>query len=225
MLEGFFDPAVWPFSVALCLMLLIALTEAVGMLIGVSAFGFVDQLLPEIDMDADVDADADVAGGEGWLSGVLGWLCIGKVPVLVLLVAFLTAFGLVGLSLQGAVHGLVGGHLPVAIAAVLALLLALPPMRWAALGLARIMPQEETEAVSTRSFIGKVAVITGGAASRGVPAQAKLRDEHGQMHYVLVEPDADDGTLENGAEILLISQVDGGRFRAIGNDNALLSTI
>lgn len=105
MLEGFFDPAVWPFTVAICLMLLIALTEAMGMLIGISAFGFVDQLLPEADMDADVDADADVAGGDGLLSGVLGWLCIGKVPVLVLLVAFLTAFGLVGWSLKGSPRG------------------------------------------------------------------------------------------------------------------------
>ncbi len=223
MLEGVFNPAIWPFTVALCMMLLIALTEALGMLIGITAMGFADQLLPEIDMDAD--ADADVAGGDGLVSGVLGWLCVGRVPLLVLLVAFLTAFGLVGISLQSVVHALVGGYLPVVIAAVLALLLALPPTRWIALGLARIMPQEETEAVSTRSFIGKIAVITGGVARRGMPAQAKLRDEHGQMHYVLVEPDADDGALDMGAEVLLISQVDGGRFHAIGNDNALLSAI
>ena len=46
MLEGFLGPAVWPFTVALGLMLLIALTEAAGMLIGMSTLGFVDQLLP-----------------------------------------------------------------------------------------------------------------------------------------------------------------------------------
>ena len=169
--------------------------------------------------------DAELGGGDGWLSSVLGWLCVGRVPVLVLLVAFLTAFGLVGLSLQSIAHGLVGGHLPVVIAIAMAWLLALPPTRWLALGLARIAPQEETEAVSTLSFIGRIAVITGGVARRGLPAQAKLHDEHGQAHYVLVEPDADDVTLATGVEVLLVSQVGNGRFHAIANDNAMLSSV
>ena len=201
------------------MMLLISLTEAAGMLIGISALGLADQIMPE----ADLDADADLADVGGFLSGLLGWLCVGRVPVLVLLVAFLTAFGLVGITLQGVAHSIVGGPLPVAVAAIAALFLALPPTRWIALGLARIMPQEETEAVSALSCISKIAVVTSGIAHRDDPAQAKLHDAHGQAHYVLVEPDEDDGVLDMGAEILIISQADGGRFHAIQNDNTLLS--
>lgn len=225
MLDGLFVPALFPFTVALGLMLLIGLTEALGMLFGLSAFGLVDQIMPEMDasIDADVAADAEL-GGDGFLSGLLGWLCVGRVPVLVLLVAFLTAFGLTGIMLQSTMHWVVGSHVPALIAAAGALFLALPPTRWMALGLAKIMPKEETEAVSTRSFVGKVAVVIGGVARRGVPAQAKLRDVHGQMHYVLVEPDDPDQAYGQGTEVILTSQTSGIRFTAIRNENALLST-
>ncbi|MEZ5581571.1 MAG: DUF1449 family protein [Candidatus Competibacteraceae bacterium] len=38
-------------------------------------------------------------------------------------------------------------------------------------------------------FIGRVAVITLGTAGYDSPAQAKLRDQHGQTHYIMTAPD------------------------------------
>lgn len=222
MLDGVLAPALAPFSIAIGVMLLIALTEAMGMLIGVSAAGLLDQLAPEIDVDADADVSVDGPDGAeaGALSAVLGWMCVGKVPLLVLLVALLTMFGLTGFILQAGTNAVAGAHLPLVLAVPAALLVALPPTRWLALGLAKAMPKEETEAVSSRTFIGKVAVITRGVASDGVPAEAKLRDAHGQMHYVLVEPDTTDAQFPSGTEVLLISQSSAIRFRAIENANA-----
>lgn len=180
----------------------------------------------DADLDLDIDADAGPAapgGGQGVFIQFLGWLCIGKVPFLVLLVAFMTAFGLAGILLQSLTAGLFGTYLPALFASLAALFLALPPTRWLALGLAHLIPKEETEAVSSRSFVGRVATITHGIARRDIPAEAKLRDPHGQMHYVLVEPDADDDAFQPGTEVLLISQTSAIRFRAIPNENVLLS--
>ena len=78
MLDGLFDPSLWPFSVALCMMLLIALMEAVGMLIGISALGLADQILPEADID--LDADADIGSGGGFPGIVVAIMAAERSP-------------------------------------------------------------------------------------------------------------------------------------------------
>ncbi|MEM8988352.1 MAG: YqiJ family protein [Pseudomonadota bacterium] len=238
MLELLAAPEMTPFLVALGVMLFIALLEVVGLLFGVAFSGMVDAMLPDIDvpdidvdldMDADFDADfsspdLDAPGvpNSGPFTQFLGWLCVGRVPALVLLVAFLTAFGLSGLFVQSLLKGVTGFYWPSVLAAVPALAAALPLTRYLGLGLAKVMPKVETEAVSRTGFVGKIAVVTRGAARRGLPTEAKLTDRHGQTHYVLVEPDIDDEVLEAGAEVLIVRQT-GGAFRAIENTNAALS--
>lgn len=227
MVEGLLLSALAPFTIAIGVMLAIATTEAMGTLFGISPSGLVDQMLPDIDVDADVDIDADAdapdADGGGMLSSVLGWLCVGRVPFLVLLVAFLTAFGLAGIVVQTGTFSIAGLYLPLILAVPAAMFLALWPTRWLAMTLAAWMPKEETDAVSSCTFIGRVATITRGIARSGIPAEAKLRDSHGQMHYVLVEPDNPGASFEQGSEVLLTSQSSAIRFKAIANTNALLS--
>ncbi|MEL6365247.1 MAG: YqiJ family protein [Pseudomonadota bacterium] len=222
-MADFFAPETAPFAVALTLMAFIAILEIGGMLIGLSPSGALDSLLPEIDLDADLDVDADFAGGPfdvdapaapdapgaGPLSQVLGWLCVGRVPVLVLLVAFLTAFGISGFVFQGLVQGVVGAALPAALAAIPALAIAVPATRFMGLGLAKVMPKEHTEAVSSRSFVGKVATVIRGEARRGLAAEAKLTDGFGQTHYLLVEPDNDGETFDQGDEVLVVRKASG----------------
>lgn len=225
MFNGLLTPAFTPFTIALGVMLLIAATETMAMLFGASISGLFDQAAPDVDAELDIDAPVSLGGDTpGALSQVLGWLCVGKVPVLVLLVAFLTAFGLTGLFLQTLVFSVAGFYLPVLIAVIVALFLSLPPTRLLALGLSRLVPKEESEAVSSQSFLGKVAIITRGIARKDVPAEAKLRDAFGKMHYVLVEPDQQDGSFEPGTEVLLTSQMSAIRFKAIRNENPLLSS-
>ena len=60
-----------------------------------------------------------------------------------------------------------------------------------------------------------------GVSSTGYAAQARLRDAHGQTHYVMVEPDGD-MELAAGSEVLLVRRA-GPRFLAIPNPNPLLS--
>ena len=232
MLENLFIPEIAPFAIAISLMLFIALMEAVGMLFGVALSGVLDSVLPDFDLpdfDADLDLDLDVdmdvpeLVAPDALSQMLGWLCVGKVPVLILFISFLTGFGLSGLFIQSFAEGFMGFYLPALIVSAPAFLIGLPFTRIMGLGISKIMPKDETEAVSTKKFIGKIAVITRGTAKRGLPAEAKLRDLHGQAHYILVEPDEDGVEFEQSAEVLVISQA-GAVYRAIANTSPVLGT-
>lgn len=228
-----------PFVVALGVMLVIALLEGVGLLFGVAFSGIVDALLPDIDVPdidlPDFEADAELAlhapdldmtssvpEGMGPFTYFLSWLSFGRVPALVLLVAFLTVFGLSGLLIQSLVLGGSGLLLPGWLVSIPALALALPGTRYLGRALGRIIPKEETEAVSTASFIGKVAVVIRGEAKRGQPAEAKLKDLHGQTHWILVEPDEDAACFAAGDEVLLVSQ-SGSQYRVIENTHQVLS--
>lgn len=236
MIETFFSPATTPFAIALSLMLIIAAVELVGAMMGMPASAMLDSLLPEIDADIDLDLEADYSGGPfdadapsvpngpspGALSQILGWLCVGKVPVLVLLIVFLTAFGLGGFIIQGLISGVIGLSLPAIIAVVPALFVAIPSTRIAGLTLAKIMPKEQTEAVSQKHFIGKVATIVRGEARKGAPAEAKLTDSFGQTHYVLVEPDDDTESFRQGAGVIIVRQ-SGSIYQAIVNTSAVMS--
>ena len=204
MLADLFVPQSLPFAVALGLMLIITFTEVLGMLMGMAPSAAFDSILPEFDMDAEIDAEVDVEAPDGTLSQVLGWLCFGKVPALVLLVIFLAAFGLCGLALQSFFHGVTGFYIPALIALLPALLLAFPFTRFIALRLSKVMPKEHTEAVSQSSFIGKIATITRGEAKRGLPAEGKTKDTHGQTHYLLIEPDHDEENFPQGSKVLIV---------------------
>ena len=204
-----------PFTTALVLMLAIGALEAASMLAGVTLSGAIEQLLP-----ADLVAEApDLEAGS--MAQLLGWLRVGQVPVLMLLVIFLTAFGLIGLGLQALVSGLLPSPLPAWLASLPAFALALPVVRTSGGLIGRVMPRDETDAVSEDSFVGRVATITLGRATLGSPAQARLRDQHGQTHYVMVEPDAADSSFESGHQVVLVRR-QGAVFRAISNTSAAL---
>jgi membrane protein implicated in regulation of membrane protease activity len=197
MLEIIAAPANLPFSVALLVMLLIGAVEALGL--GASAV--------HLDLHTDVDGGGDL----------LGWLGVGKVPLLMLLVVFLALFGLAGLALQQ-----FAGPLPLWIAAPAAAVAALPLTGLGARGLARIIPQDETTAISLDSLVGRRGIITIGTARRGSPAQARVADIHGQAHYVMVEPYDDDHSLGEG-ETVRLDRRDGHIFIAVGRADSLAS--
>jgi hypothetical protein len=196
MLEIIAAPANLPFSVALLVMLLIGAVEAIGL--GASA--------------AHLDLHADADGGD-----LLGWLGIGQVPLLMLLVVFLALFGLIGLAIQQ-----FAGPITLWIAAPAATAAALPLTGLGARGLARIMPGDETTAVSLDDLVGRRGTITIGTARRGSPAQARVSDVHGQVHYVMVEPYDDDHSIGQG-ETVRLDRRDGNLFIAVGRTGRIES--
>jgi hypothetical protein len=211
-----FDPAFAPFTISLMVMALIAVVEITSLLLGGSVSDMIDNVLP----------DADIAGPDlshaGVLDSFFGWLGVGRVPVLILLTALLGSFGVIGLLLQSLWHGIFGAYLPVLLPVLVAAPLSLFPARWIGRLVGRLFPKEESEAVSTDSFIGRVAVVLRGEATAGRPAEAKLKDQHGATHYLLVEPDDGDARLLAGSEVLIVSRA-GAVFKAIANPSAALT--
>ncbi len=213
-------PECFPFSVALVVMVGMALLEGVSSLLGFTASSVLDGLVPEIDfdidadIDVDVDADADIdaIAGPGMFTQTLSWLRVGRVPMLVLLVVFLAAFGLIGLALQSVMLSSVGAMLPAFVMVIPAFILSLPVVRIFGGALASVLPKEETSAVSEKSFVGRIGRIVLGTARLSEPAQARLHDEHGRPHYVMVEPEEEGEEFQTGEAVLLV-RVEGSRFR------------
>jgi len=212
------------FSVALAVMLGIAALEIVTTLIGFSLSSLLDDMLPDFDapdveFDADTDAEfasgaADGADGLSGFNKVLDWFYVGRVPALILLVIALTVFGLAGYALQSIIQSATGGLMNGYVASAVAFLVSLPAIRGLAGLFARFVPKETTDAVSIDSLIGQVATVTLGIARTGTPAEAKLKDEHGQTHYVRVQPAEADAQFEKGAEVLLVKRT-GTVFEAV----------
>ena len=204
------------FTIALGIMLMIALVEGVGAMMGAGLSSFIDQVFPEVDIDLGIEGpELDAPGSFGRF---LSWIRVGQVPVLVVLVIFLLVFGVLGLVMQDLVHSFTGRLMPGLVAALLTFVLALPIVRGATNALAKVIPKDETSAVSRDSFIGRSAIITLGEAKRGYPTQAKVKDRYGKVHYLLVEPDNPEDTLKKDDWILLVKH-DGVRFYAIRTDN------
>ncbi len=199
----FTAPETLPFGVALALIVGIALLEGFGMLVSLSPSNLIDDWLPDIDGDSGLDR-------------VLGWLHLGKVPALVLLLLFLLGYALFGYGLQKVVNGLLGFYLPGWVAGLLAVPSGMATVRGLGALVAHIIPRDETSAVSEMSLVGRAGVVSAGAARRGLAAQARVRDAHGRTHYLMVEPDVDDEIFEEGAQILIVRKV-GAFYRCIAN--------
>lgn len=217
MLGDLFAADAAPFTLALAGILVILLLEVIGLLVGASVSGLVDEALPDVDPGLDVDADLDV-GADGAMAGsfaerALAWLSFGRVPALVLLILFLLGFGVSGLMMQ-ALDARLGDWLPAGLVAVPAALFGIASMRLFGGALGRIVPREESAAVSRATFVGRAGTVSQGTARAGLPAQVRLTDEHGTTHYVLAEPDDPADSYAAGTQVVIVS-LEGSRAKVI----------
>jgi membrane protein implicated in regulation of membrane protease activity len=175
--------------------------EGAGLLMAASPSSWLDGLLP------------DLPDG---LDGPLGWLHLGKVPFLVLMGIFLAGFAISGYAIQAFSKTLIGGLLPAWGAAIPALFAGVSLVSGLGGLIARVMPSDESSAVSEQTLIGRAGVIVQGHARSGMAAQAKVRDAYGRAHYVMVEPDLPDQEFAEGSTVLLVKKA-GAKFHAIKN--------
>jgi len=201
----FLAPETSPFLVSALVMIVIAIIEGVGLVAGVSASHWLDHLLP------------DQHGAEGLPDSWLGWLHVGRVPILVLIVVLLASFSIVGFAGNLLVHGLTGVYVPRLVSVPAAFFASLPVVRVTGTLLQSILPRDESFAVSVDSLVGRIATVVNGTATAGKPAEARVTNEHGQTLYVMVEPDLADATFGPNHSVLLVRRVGGKCFRAIDN--------
>jgi membrane protein implicated in regulation of membrane protease activity len=196
-------PETWPFAAALAVMVGLAAIEGLGLLLSHSPSNTIDGFLP------------DSLGSDS----LLGWLHLGRVPSLILLVLFLAGFALTGYAIQ-AVTLQLGSVWPAWAASIPAVIGGLAMVRGAGTWLKRVLPQDETSAISEQALIGRVGVIVRGHARAGFAAEVKVRDARGRAHYVMVEPEpgtvTEPSVFHEGSEVLLVKKV-GTTYRCISN--------
>ena len=194
-----------PFAIAFVVMIGIGLIEAIGL-----GFG-------HLDLHGGIDADAD--------GGLLGWLGLGReLPILIWLTSLLGCFALVGLAIQQVASAFTGAPLHWGLAVGSAAVVGSMLNTLAANGLARIMPGFETSAITTDELLRRRGTILEGAARRGSPARAKVVDQHGEAHFIMVEPHQDEGSIAQGETVLLVRR-EGNMFFAVPDRDPLLRSI
>lgn len=147
----------------------------------------------------------------GGLPDILG---LRKQPLTIWLAIFLALFAGAGLALQSAMMGIFGQMLPRLIAVPLALLTALALARTISGALARLIPRDESSAISERSLGRRRGIVTVGTARRGSPAQVRITDGYGNTHYAMLEPLSDKDEIPQGAEVLVL-RPRGGELRLV----------
>lgn len=197
-----------PFGVALIVMLGLTVLEVIGLITSLSPSDWIDHFLPEPSID-------------GGAEGVLGWLHIGKVPSLILLILFLASFAVIGYAIQILARNLVMGYLPAILVSIPAFFAAIASVRVGGQWLAYIMPRDESSAISESEFVGRVALVTAVSSQKNLAAQARLRDNDGRSYFILVEPDITGLQLMEGMQVLLIKKM-GSTYRVIENPHPTL---
>ena len=190
MWEIFVHPSNIFFSVSLCLMLLLGLVEALLLIAGATTQGFFFFFIPDQLFEAQ-HPDLNLESNPSIFVQLLDWLYIGRIPVLVWLIIFLTTFGLFGLITQGLFFHFTESYFPLWIIAPASLILCMPIVRIVSATIAKVLPQDETTAIHSEELIGLNAEIILGEARLNYPAQAKVKDQHGLTHYIMVEPETD----------------------------------
>lgn len=204
----FMAPQTMPFGVAMLVMIGIGVIEGIGIFAAASPSELIEHYFhldhPEID-------------------GPLGWLHIGRVPLLVLLILLLLGFAIGGYAIQLFWHGLFGSYLPTVVAVVPAGFIGLANVHVLGGLLAKILPKDETSAVSEQTLLGRAGVVVTGTARRGMAAEVKVRDQHGNAHFLMLEPDLDGEEFEQGSVVLVVSK-HGALYRGIRNPHPTLIT-
>ena len=212
MWELFTDPSNIFFSVSLSLMLLLGVTEFLLLLVGTSSQGFLDQFVP--DQLAEVNhPDLDITAQQSIWVQLLDWLYLGRVPVLIWLIIFLTVYALTGFVVQSIFFQFTEHFFPVWIIAPACIFLCMPIVRLSVALIGKILPKDETTAIYSHELIGLKAEIILGEARLNYPAQAKVKDQHGQTHYILVEPEIE-AHFKQGQVVILTHKTANG-FQAI----------
>lgn len=192
----FTHPHNTPFDVALLLLLGLIALEVLGLLLSFSPSGWLDEFLPDVN-GADAGSGAE---------SLLAWLHVGQVPSLVLLILFLLGYALAGYGLQWVAQQVMGQPVSVWTAGLAVVPAGLLTTGMMGRVIAGFIPKEESSAVSETTLLGRIAVITTGTARVGWAAEAKVVDEHGHTHFVMVEPDADAHHCAEGTAVVLLEK-------------------
>lgn len=169
-----------PFHLSVILLILLSMTETIGYYIGLRPSSFLKRIAPQ------------------WLSqSPLVQIKFSKVLILVFL---LLTFSFAGYFLQLSVFAHQGHFAPFYYLILPALVIAVFFTIFMIHCLDQVLKPRLGD--SDRDLVGRLATISSGNARPGFSAQARVRDEFGQVHYIQVEPEF--GELAFQTQVILI---------------------
>jgi len=133
----------------------------------------------------------------------LAWLNLGKVPLLILLMLMLGLFASGGMVLQ-AVMEPVSGLLHALPASLLAGTFALVTTGSASRLIARILPRDESYALSDEDLIGRVGTVTVGPLESHAVGKIRVLDAFGNRHFPRARPANKGDVIEIGERVLIV---------------------
>jgi len=209
MISRFFsDPTNTPFLVSLAILVTLSLIVAVG-----SILGFIG------DLNIDFDADAASPGEHA-----LDFLGASAIPSSIFVVVSATSFFLAGFIIQSIAYAQTNNFVNGWIAIIPAALVTIFILNATGRTFKKYKVKVDSSAVHGDSFVGKSAVITEGNAKKGLPSQAKLTDQFGQTHYLLVEPVTENDEYPAGTEVIIL-QRNGSKYIGVSASSENLKSL
>ncbi len=175
-----FDPDLIPFHLSVIGLILLSMAETIGYYIHLRPSSFLKRFAPD------------------WLNhSPLLQVKFSKVLIFVFL---LINFSFAGYLLQLSIHASQRDFIPWYYIILPALVIAIFFTVFMIHCLDQVIKPKFTP--TQVNLIGRLATVSSGSARPGFSAQARIRDEYGQLHYVQVEPEF--GELEFQSQIILI---------------------
>lgn len=214
--EFFRAPQNTAFVIALVILAALSILAVIASLLGLGhGHGHDFDHDVNVDHGLDFDHDLHVDWSEGhFTSNLFEFLGITAMPASIFVVISSCSFFVTGFVIQWVTKASTGAFLPGWIAILPAVIVTIAFSRGIGKLFARAQLKLHTTAIHSNSFQGRIATITQGTAKYGLPAQAKFVDQHGQTHYVLVEPKDPTEVFTEGAPVALLERI-GPKFLVI----------
>ncbi|MFW2147916.1 OB-fold-containig protein [Acinetobacter sp. TY1] len=180
MLEFFLEPDLMPFHISVLILILLSMAETFGYYIGLRPSTFLKRILPD------------------WLTH--SPLIQVKFARVLIFVFLLINFSFAGYFLQLSLYAIQNQFSTWYYVILPALLIAIFFTVFMIHCLDQVI-KPKLYATQT-NLLGRLATVSSGNARPGFSAQARVRDEFGQLHYIQVEPEF--GELEFQSQIILI---------------------
>ncbi len=183
----FFSAPFLLFTLAFIAMLVLALTETLGTSLKFSPSAWIEARLPRI------------------IVFILKRLHANQFPIFILSILFLLSTGVFGYLLQFICYAITDAFASLWLIIIPVLIISLLFTVFLSHWLSQLMYSDRImPVIGQPDLLGRIATICRGDARPGFSAQARVRDQHGHLHYVEVEPEF--GELELHSEVILVSK-------------------
>ncbi|MTH46638.1 OB-fold-containig protein [Intestinirhabdus alba] len=191
-----------PYLFALSFVLLIGIVEIISLVCGHLLSGALDAHLEGYD-----------ALHSGNIGQALHYLHIGRIPALIVLCLLAGWFGLFGILAQHVWVTFWQAPLSNLLLAPVSVILSVFAVHYTGKAIAPWLPVDSSTAIGEDEFIGRMAIVTGHSAVSGTPCEGKFTDKFGQIHYLLLEPEAGKA-FKKDDKVLIICRLSATRYLA-----------